>query len=249
MSDFATHTLITGATSGIGQSLALRLAASRKLILHGRNPEALEQLRRHCKSPEQHLVWDFDLLRLEELEASLASFLADRAAAVTALVHCAGVAPLQPMRLANLAGIENLMRVNFTSAALVTSTLLRRRANPGALSAIVFVSSIASRFGVNGLNLYSASKGALDALVTSLAVELAPAVRVNSVQPGGLPPRGERTADSQQLVDKLKELAPLGLGTPDDVAATIEFLLSENARWITGQHIVVDGGFTTDATL
>ena len=249
MSDSSSTTLINGATSNIGHALALRLAASGPLILHGRDLEKLERLRRGCASPERHLVWSCDFKKIEEVETSLERFLADRRATVHSFVHCAGTLRLQPMRLVNLAALEDTMRVNFTAAAMVASVLMRKKTNHGALRAIVFVSSIASRFGVKGFNVYSASKGALDALMKSLAVELAPEVRVNSVLPGGLPPAPERAAPADEVMTKLRERVPLGLGAPDDVADTIEFLLSEKARWITGQQIVVDGGFTTDATL
>ncbi len=248
MSDLSTCTLITGASSGIGRALALRLAPTRRLILHGRDAEKLAALHRDCASTARHIPWNFDLRNVDELEDSMAALLAARGVNVNAFVHCAGVAPLQPMRLVKLPALEDLMRVNFTSAALLASVLLRKKPNAGALRSMVFISSIASRFGVNGFNLYGASKGALDALVKSLAVELAPLVRVNSVLPGGLPPPPDRAA-VDEIIGQLKSRVPLGLGTPDDVAATVEFLLSDNARWITGQQIVVDGGFTSDATL
>lgn len=241
-------TLITGASSALGQSIALRLAGSRSLILHGRSIDTLERVRERCPSPANHRLWLCDFKHADQIESSFSSVLASNGATVSALVHCAGVAPLQPMRLADLALIEQTMRVNFTSVALLVSLLTRRKINHDALRSIIFLSSIASRSGVSGFNLYSASKGALDALMRSLAVELAPTVRVNSVLPGGLPPKQGHPA-AEEIAAAIKAATPLGLGSVEDVSGTVEFLLSDNARWITGQQLVVDGGFTTDATL
>jgi NAD(P)-dependent dehydrogenase (short-subunit alcohol dehydrogenase family) len=114
---------------------------------------------------------------------------------------------------------------------------------------IVFVSSTASKFGAKGFSLYCASKGALDSLMRALAVELAPGIRVNSVLPGGV--RTEMTEsmfNDPQLADRLSVNYPLGLGQPSDIALAIEFLLSDKARWITGQQLVVDGGRTVNIT-
>jgi len=125
--------------------------------------------------------------------------------------------------------------------------LVKKNVNQRQLRSIVFVSSTASMFGAKGFNLYCASKGALDSLMRALAVELAPEIRVNSVLPGGV-----RTAMTQsmfedpQLAERLESQYPLGAGRASDVAAAVRFLLSDEARWITGQQLVVDGGRTAN---
>jgi len=93
MSDRA-YTLITGASSKIGQCLALRLAGSSRLILHARNSTALDQLRARCTSSDEHLTWCCDLKRLEDIGSSLTALLASNQAKVGAFVHCAGVLQL-----------------------------------------------------------------------------------------------------------------------------------------------------------
>jgi len=248
MSETANYTLITGASSPLGQAIARRLSRSRRLLLHGRKADVLQQARAECDGPERHLIWQRDLAQTASLEQALSGFLHEQGLGVDGFVHCAGMARMSPMRLLDAAAIEELMRVNFVSAAVITSVLLRKGSNPGRLKAVVFVSSVASQFGVKGLNLYAASKGALDALMKSLAVELAPTVRLNSVLPGALTVGGLIPSDAL-LAEKVRNAAPLGPGQPDDVAGVVEFLLSDTARWITGQQVVVDGGFTINATL
>ena len=95
-------------------------------------------------------------------------------------------------------------------------------------------------FGEKGNTLYVASKSALDGLVRSLSVELAPSVRINSILPGGINTKMTSTALPEDFV--LLKNYPLGEGKSLDVVNYIEFLLSEKSRWVTGQNVVVDGG-------
>jgi len=242
-------TLVTGASSGIGRVIAARLAQHRRLILHGRALDRLEQTRSRCVNPKQHVIWTQDLSHTRDIGSGLSVLLQAESLGVESFVHCAGVLKVLPMRAVELDTAEEVMNVNFLSAAEIVRLLLRKRINQGCLRNIVFVSSTASQFGARGFNLYCASKGALDALMRALAVELAPDIRVNSVLPGGV--KTEMTAamfSDPQLESRLVAGYPLGPGDPADIAAAIEFLLSESARWITGQQLVVDGGRTVNIT-
>jgi NAD(P)-dependent dehydrogenase (short-subunit alcohol dehydrogenase family) len=137
--------------------------------------------------------------------------------------------------------------VNYVAAQQIIATLLKKRVNPGRLRSVVVISSIWSQFGARGHSLYCASKAALDGMVRALAVELAPDVRVNSVLPGAVrTPMAEAALADPRIVEGLRQNYPLGLGQPADVAAAVEFLMSEDARWITGQQFVVDGGRTVN---
>ena len=126
---------------------------------------------------------------------------------------------------------------------MLIKTLVSKKNNRGVLRTAVLVSSNISNFGAKAHCLYSASKSALDGLMRSLAVELAPKVRVNSVLPGGVhTPMTDSIFNDSQLVEKMEASYPLGLGQPKDIAQVIKFLLGEESRWITGQQIFVDGG-------
>ena len=243
-------TLITGSSSGLGRASALRLSRERTLILHGRNLDRLEDTRNQCSNPERHVLWPFDLKDIGNLSHALAHLLAEKALSVEALVHCAGMVTILPARSIDYRTASEIMTVNFMSALEIISTLLKKRNNPCGLSNIVFVSSISARFGARGHSAYCASKSALDGFMRALAVELAPATRVNSVLPGTIKTSMSEDALTDPLIiEKLRQDYPLGTGRPDDVASAIEFLLSTGARWLTGQEIVLDGGRTINASL
>jgi NAD(P)-dependent dehydrogenase (short-subunit alcohol dehydrogenase family) len=173
--------------------------------------------------------------------------LAESHAGVDCFVHCAGAVHVLPARSASLDDVLESLNVNYVAAQQIIATLLKKRVNSGRLRSVVTISSIWSQFGARGHSLYCASKAALDGMVRALAVELAPDVRVNSVLPGGVrTPMADVALADPEIIDNLRKNYPLGLGTPADIAAAVEFLMSEDARWITGQQLVVDGGRTVN---
>ena len=238
------YTLLTGASSGIGAALARRLGSARPLILCGRDAGKLRAAAGLGDDPGPHLVWPYDLREVEGIQPALTALLDQRQAVVDRFVHCAGIVKVLPARLADPAVVQEVMNVNVLSAIQILRTLLRK-VNHGALTSVVFISSTYSIRGAKGHAVYAASKGALDALMQSLAVELAPSVRVNSVLPGGVrTPMSERAFEDPQQLEKMKQDYLLRLGEVDDIVNAVEFLLSDKASWITGQQMVVDGGQT-----
>ena len=149
-----------------------------------------------------------------------------------------------PLRQADTDSIDSIFNVNILSAMELIRPLLKKE-NKGALKNIVFISSLASIRGEKGNAVYAASKGALNAMAISLAKELAPKVRVNSVSPGTVEtPMTQAFIESEAGAAHLQTY-PLGVGHCDDITNLVNFLLSDEARWITGQNIVIDGGRST----
>lgn len=240
-----TYTMVTGASSPIGMAIARQLAPAHRLILHGRNRERLMGLQEACANPSSHLLWEHDLSVTEGIGASLGALLGEPEILVDALVHCAGMLQLGAFRMMSPRLETELFAVNVFSAMEIVRVLRRQKPDGASLTNAVFISSGASLFGEKGNATYTATKGALDAYMKSLAMELAPAGRANSILPGmvggGMSDLSRQDASYGEVI---KVNYPLGLGRPEDVAAAAEFLLSDRSRWVTGQQFLVDGGFS-----
>jgi NAD(P)-dependent dehydrogenase (short-subunit alcohol dehydrogenase family) len=237
------YTLVTGASSDIGEAVARRVAPFGKVILHGRDLERLQELRLGLPNPETHVIWRQNFTEDADLGETLSGLLLGTAAVVTGLIHCAGesrvlVADGDP------AGVRRTFQVNYFSATAIIRVLLKKSVNRGSLRCIVFVSDIASQFGTPECGIYAATKGAMDSLSRSLAAELGPAVRVNSILSGSIQTRGTQFLYEKQTEARLTQGYLLGPGCADDIAAMAEYLISDRARWITGQQFIVDGGKT-----
>ena len=140
---------------------------------------------------------------------------------------------------------QEILNVNFFSAVEITRGLLKKF-NHQALSNIIFISAIWSKLGDKGNSIYAASKGALDSLVKTLAVELGPRVRVNSILPGAIKTKMSESAFSNpDILARYDQEYILGLGEIEDIIHLVEFLISYKAKWITGQHLILDGGKTS----
>ena len=238
-----TCTLITGAASGFGRCLARKLAATRNLILADIHAEKLEEVRKSCTNPERHLTWVRDLNQLKGIGDDLAAFLTVKKVVVDHYIHSAGIFGIQLARAHEMSFVNRTFNVNLFSAMEIIRPLVQKRVNQGTLRSITFISAIGSRLGGKGYSVYAASKGAVNAMSLSLAVELAPAVRVNAVLPGTVETEMNRDHFANaDFAASMQAIHPLGFGRPDDVVEAVEFLSSDRARWITGQEIVVDGG-------
>ena len=242
--DAKPYLLLTGASSGIGTACAIHLSAQYDLILAGRNPDKLECIQRQCQRSDAHRIWVCDLAKERgTIIQSLTTFLKEQNAVVDNFIHSAGLSKICHFRDVPQAYIDEIFNVNFFSAVEILQVLLKR-VNSKKLKNVVMLSSASSVRADKGNSIYAASKGAINSLVVTLANELAPLVRVNAIAPG--------TTDTPMSADFLsgkrsdiEKILPLGIGKVEDIANFAEFLISDKARWITGQTFFVDGGLTT----
>ncbi len=238
---------VTGASSGLGKELAISLSNDYNLILNGRNKERLEDVRKQCV--RDALIWEYDLSKTDDIEMALTEFLKKNDLQVTAFVHCAGVMKMMPLRNVDARVISETFSTNVFSAEMITKVLVSCKANAKNLKSIVFISSNVSNRGASAFSVYGSSKAALDGLMRNLAIELAPNVRVNSVLPGGMiTEMTKELFENENVKKRFEKNYPLGLGKLQDVIPIVEFLISDGAKWLTGQQVTVDGGRTIDIT-
>lgn len=241
------YLFISGATSSIGAVICKNLSKSYNLVLHGRDLEKINSVLQTCDNQTKHILFVANLEHYDQLEELLVKFIVDNNISISGFIHCAGIMKMIPAKMYSVAAVQNLFSINLFSAIIIVKTLLQRKYNSDVLKNILFISSNISNFGAKAFGLYSASKAGLDGLMRSLAVELAPKIRVNSILPGAI--HTQMTSDIFQDEGKVKSMLgayPLGEGFPQDIANIVEFLLSENSRWITGQQITIDGGRTVN---
>lgn len=243
------YVLVTGASSGIGQDVAVRLSEEYDIILNGRNKERLEETKKMCCDGHNVIVWDFDLSDIDNIEDSLSKFICINNIEVSKFIHCAGYCKNLPLKMINKEILKTTFEINVFAGFLITKVLSSQKFNKKNLDNIIFISSNISGFGAKAHSVYGSSKMAVDGMMKSLAMELAPRVRVNSVLPGAVKTRmTEHIYDDKELIDRMASTYPLGLGNTHDISAVVYFLISDKARWITGQQITVDGGRTTNIT-
>ncbi len=232
--------LVTGASSGIGKEIALNISQSGgHVIITGRDKARLRKTF-NILFGEDHSFHVADLSVDSELIA-----LIDQLPLLDGIVHAAGITSHIPAKFINSKNINETFDINFNAPVLLMKQLLLKKLLNNSAS-IVFLSSIASKYPYFGGALYSASKLAIEGYSRTLALELAPKkIRANCLSPAMVQtPMLERTEEtiSKESLERLKVMHPLGLGLPEDVANAAVFLLSDAARWITGQNIIL-GGF------
>lgn len=234
--------LVTGASSGIGRAIAIEVSKmGAKVILVARNEERLKETLSKMEG-EGHQMYCVDLAN-EEAITNLVSDLP----VLNGLVNCAGIGPHVPFKFISKEKLDEVFAVNFFAPTLMSQKLVKGK-KVAKQSSIVFIASISgNNIAASASSAYCSSKAAVGGLVKAMAVDLAPqGIRVNCVSPGAV-----RTAifDNGQFTEedlKAEEARyPLKrLGTPEEIAYAVIYLLSDASAWTTGTNMVVDGGFT-----
>lgn len=238
--------LVTGASSGIGKGIATFLSrVGANVIMAARNEEKLIDTYNELE-PGNHSYYLIDLNNLNEIEGMIDKICSD-GRKLNGIVHSAGISRTIPVQYLKMDDLKSIMSINFYSFVELVKHFSKRKYNDNGGS-IVAISSISSKVGARGLSAYCASKGALESAIRSLALELAPKnIRINSIAPGMI-----KTQIYDGLLDlvnnkdfeaDLNKRQIMGLGTPEDVASSTAFLLSDASKFITGSSINVDGGY------
>jgi glucose 1-dehydrogenase len=242
--------IVTGAATGIGRATALRLAADGAHVVvnyRGSEAEAHEVVARvhdaggRALAVQADVSQEADVVELFDRAADAFGGLADL------LVNNAGIESEHPLLELELADWQQVLDVNLTGPFLCSRAFARALVAAGAPGVIVNVSSVHEEIPWPGFAHYCASKGGLKLFTGTIARELAPqGIRVASVAPGAI-----RTPINQELIDdpgkraEVEKQIPWGrMGEPEEIAAAIAWLGSDEASYVTGTTLFVDGGMT-----
>lgn len=240
--------IVTGGTRGIGLAIVRRFAAEgANVVVVARNPFCEEDVSQRWGPGE--IVFRQGDVSNEDTARGVVSEAVSRFGSVQVLVNNAGIDWTGELMDATLADLEHVVGVNLFGAFLMLREAARQMRDRG--GSIVNVTSRTAAVGVPRMSLYSASKGALSSLTRAAAVEWAAfGIRVNAVAPGltDTPLAQawfEQQPDPQAFRTRVEATIPQRrLAEPEEVAAAVLFLASDEATHITGTTLAVDGGYT-----
>lgn len=234
---------IIGATGGIGRALCRRLAQSgAQLVIGARGEEKLQQLADEIGAH----YFPVDATQPQNVAQFFAQGLETTGGKIDGAVNCAGSMLLKSAHLTTDDEWHNLIATNLTSAFATVREGAKAMMKHG--GSVVLMSSCAARIGLPNHEGIAAVKGGINSLTLSAAATYARYnIRVNAVAPGLVrTPMTQRLTSNESTLQASTAMHPLGrIGEPEDVAATIEFLLDARSSWITGQILGVDGGLAS----
>jgi NAD(P)-dependent dehydrogenase (short-subunit alcohol dehydrogenase family) len=235
--------IVTGAKQGIGLGIALALAKEGcDVVISDIEQACCEKAAAEVKKlGVKTLAVACDVSKKDEVDNLIAKTVKEFGK-LDILVNNAGIFPFVSFANMKEADWDKVMDVNLKSIFLTSQAAAREMKAGGK---IVNISSIASLIGFEGLVHYCASKGGMNGMVRALALELAEKkINVNAVAPGAIDTPGAAGGGEEAKKGTIA-LIPWGrMGQPDDIAQAVVFLASDKADYITGQVLVVDGGWT-----
>ena len=223
--------LLIGGSHGIGLEIAKNLSATHNLIIASRTDEQLADLN------VQHIPFDAltDTLDVNALPEILDGF-----------VYCPGSINLKPFKNLKMEHFQEDMDINYLKMVKVFQTVLPKLLQSSQASVVLF-SSVAASTGMPFHSSIAGAKAAVEGFAKAIAAEFAPKMRVNVIAPSITnTPLADKFLNSELKTERAAERHPLKkVGQPQDIAQMAQFLLSENAAWISGQVFHVDGGMST----
>ncbi|MEM7729562.1 MAG: glucose 1-dehydrogenase [Pseudomonadota bacterium] len=244
MTDLNKTAIVTGSSQGIGKGIVKRLASDGYQVVvnyHSDSTEAEKVVASIKKAGGQAIAVQADVT-IDEHREKLLDQTIESFGSVNALVHNSGISTRGPLQDVSEADWDRLYALNAKAPFFLTQSTLKHMNEGGA---IIFVSSSTASFPMKDTSLYASSKMPVRAMGEVLAKELGPkGIRVNTVIPGPTAP-GMFADAPEHLQDMAAGTSPFDrIGHPEDIAGVVSFLVSDNAKWVTGQNILVNGGAT-----
>jgi len=232
--------LVTGASSGIGRAIAIECSKmGAEVIITGRNEERLAETYELLEGRHPAYIVA-DLTKEEDIERLVA-----KTENLNGLVNCAGISGHFLFSFLKENDINKMFNINFFSQLYLTKELINKKKIAKGSSIIFLTSTSGILSSYIGGSIYAATKGALNGLIKTLSIELAPKkIRVNSVMPSMIETPIMATGDiTDEQIELDKQKYPLKrYGTPEEVAYAAIYLLSDASSWTTGTNLLIDGG-------
>lgn len=239
--------IVSGAGSGIGAGTAKVLAAQgARVIIAELDPDSGARVAAEIRAAgyeAAHVVCD---VREENSIASMIEAAISRYQKIDILVNNAGITQVVSVGIMSPEEWDHVQSVNLRSIFLMTRACLPHL-RQSACAVIVNMSSVNASVTLGGLSAYAASKAGIVGFTKSLAAELAPCIRVNAIAPGAILTDAWRDRDNldQVLARRLRYIPLERMGAPEDVGHGVAFLVSDQASYITGTVLTIDGGMTS----
>ena len=245
--------LVTGATNGIGRATAVRLAAEGAVVAVNQRPEGdpTATLRGIEEVGGQGFAVVADMRDPGQVVAMVAE-VARRGGRLDCVASNAAINPFMAWDQTPIEAFDALSETNFRGTWVVCTEAAKQMVKEGHGGAICCVSSISAHVGAPGQVAYCGTKGAISMLAKALGAELGRhSIRVNAVEPGCIDTKmaAPLVNDPDALAYYNERIALHRIGQPEEVAATIAFLLSDDASYVTSATVLVDAGFIVNAEL
>ena len=239
--------LVTGAAQGIGLGIALRLAREGADIGLNvlRDDERARSARQEIEACGRRCeLFVADVSQVDAVQAMVADAF-ERLGPLDILVNNAGVEKNAAFLEVSEKDYDSVLDINLKGPFFLTQAFAARLKADGRPGRVINISSVHEELPFPNFTPYCASKGGLRMFMRNLAIELGPlGITVNNVAPGAIrTPMNDKLMSDQAALDRLHAQIPLArMGQPEDVAGAVAFLASEDASYVTGASLVVDGG-------
>lgn len=234
--------MVTGGSGGIGSEICKRLARDgyRVVVHYGNDRQAAEKVVQEITDSGGVAIVRAADITDENAVRNMFESTFTEFGSVDVVVANAGIGGGGPIEQVGLVDFKKLVAVNLVGTFLTLRESARRLSDGGRL---IFVSSQLAERPRMGTGAYSATKAGIDAMLVSMSHELGTrGITVNSVRPGATEP-GMFAGSDEERKELFRNLSPFKrLGHPNDIAAVVSFLASDDAAWVTGQHLRADGG-------
>lgn len=236
--------IVTGASRGIGRQIAIQLgeAGAKVVVNYSSNQEkANEVVQLIEQAGGEAAAIRGDIGKVSEVEGLFTETL-ERFGRVDILVNNAGIMETAPIGQVTEEMFDRHFMINVKGTYFACQQAMRHMASGGTI--INFSTSVSGAM-LPAYSVYAATKGAVEQLTRQLAKEFGPKdIIINCIAPGQVSTELFLNGKSEELVDSFRRMNAFGrLGEPDDIANAVELLVSDKARWITGQTLRVNGGF------